>query len=264
MVGHIFIVVVCCKRLRKISHSDSNCRFRNRIVYLGGHERRQCYAGRFRTQCDRCAQTFHAGNVHPSVVRSRMGSSFCDAFHLLEGITTGSFNYGKRGKEMKKHVAISMLVSVLLAAANAVESKPKHVFIRDSACDGQVSSTMMAALRQEIRASAGYQLATSLSDTGGHDVVITVYVVCVEGTLPTNSEHVVSMATIFGTGTCTFGSCNVTSNESSMGAWLCSGHQGSSCGKDIYTTLDQYMSKDGGRIFDDLSKERIKSMGVQP
>ena len=165
---------------------------------------------------------------------------------------------------MKKHVASVMLIFTLWTAAHAVEAKPKHVFIKDSACDGQVSASMMASLRQEIRASAGYQLATSLTDTGGHDVVITIYAVCVEGTLRPNSEHVVSVATIFGTGTCTFGSCNVTSNESSMGAWLCSGAQGSSCGKDIYTTLDQYMSKEGGRIFDDLSKERIKLMGVQP
>ena len=166
---------------------------------------------------------------------------------------------------MKKHVAVATLVFTLLAAANAVESKPKHVFIKDSACDGQLSSSMMASLRQEIRASAGYQLAASLDDTGGKDVVITLYAVCLETTLPhSNSEHVVSLSTIFGTGTCTFGNCTVSSNESSLGAWLCSGNQGSSCGKDIYATLDQYMSKEGGRLFDNLSKERIKSLGVQP
>jgi hypothetical protein len=163
---------------------------------------------------------------------------------------------------MKRHVAVTMLVFTLWTAACAVEANPKHVFIKDSGCDGQLSSSIMAALRQEIRASAGYQLATSLEDSGGLEVVVTIYAVCLESTLPSNSEHMASVASIFGTGTCTFGSCHVTSNESSLEVHLCSGHQASNCGKDFHTSLDQYMSKDGGTIFDHLSKERMKTLGA--
>lgn len=52
------------------------------------------------------------------------------------------------------------------AAANAVENKPKHVFVRSS-CKEPLSMEVVASFRHEIRASAGYQLSDSLNDDGG-------------------------------------------------------------------------------------------------
>lgn len=154
-------------------------------------------------------------------------------------------------------VVLGLLLASL--AANAVD-KPKYVFVKDS-CTGLLGAEVLTFFRQEIRASAGYQLATSLTDDGGYDVVVTVYITCVESTLPTTSERVVSMASIFGTGTCTGGSCAVSSNEPTVGAALCSGKSGARCGRDLYVSLDGYMSKEGGRIFRQLSESRKRVLG---
>jgi len=159
---------------------------------------------------------------------------------------------------VRKFLLILAFVSTSLVA-NAVESKPMHVFIKAS-CGGLLGSEILASLRQEIRASAGYQLATSLTDDGGYMVVITVNLTCVESTLPT-SERVVSIASIFGAGTCTFGSCHMASNESTLGASLCSGKSGSGCGRDLYASLDEYMSREGGAMFRELSEDRKKALG---
>ena len=159
---------------------------------------------------------------------------------------------------MRHFLLIAGLVSITLVAS-AVESKPKHVFIKDS-CGGPLGSEVVASLRQEIRASAGYQLASSLNDDGGYKVVITINVTCVESTLPT-SERVVSIASIFGTGNCTFDSCSMASNESTLGASLCSGRSGAGCGKDLYVSLGDYMSREGGYIFLHLSEDRKKVLG---
>lgn len=152
------------------------------------------------------------------------------------------------------------MFGLLLAslAANAVD-KPKHVFIKGD-CAGPLGAEIVTSLRQEIRASAGYQLATSLTDDGGYDVIITIYIECAESTLPT-SKPIVSVASIFGTGTCTVGSCSISSNEHSLEAALCSGNNGVKCGKDLYVSLDEYMSKDGGEIFRLLSEGRKKALG---
>ena len=114
-------------------------------------------------------------------------------------------------------------------------------------------------LRQEIRASAGYQLATSLTDDGGYDVVVTAYISCVESMIV--GERVASVASIFGTGTCTGDSCSVSSNEPTLQALLCSGRKGVQCGSDIYVSLDQYMSNEGGYIFRELSGSRKRVLG---
>lgn len=162
---------------------------------------------------------------------------------------------------MKKHVFLLLLLLALFIdvyGANAVEPNPKHVFIR-SDCSGPLGSEIVASLREQIRESAGYQLATSLTDDGGYYVVLTIYLECLESALP-SSERIVSIASIFGTGTCTFDSCHVTSNESTLEASLCSGKSGAACGKDLYVSLDEYMSKNGGYVFHTLSEGRKKAL----
>lgn len=145
------------------------------------------------------------------------------------------------------------------ALAGAVENSPKHIFIK-SDCSGPLGSEIVTSLRDQIRASPGYQLAASLTDDGGYDVVLSVYIECTESTLP-SSERIVSVASIFGTGTCTFGNCHISSNESTLRSAICSGKSGVSCGKDLYVSLDEYMDKDGGYIFRELSAGRKKALG---
>jgi hypothetical protein len=162
-------------------------------------------------------------------------------------------------RESIKVAAIAVILIFSSIACGAVD-KPKHIFIRDF-CTGPLGSEIMSSFRQEIRASAGYELAASLADHGGDEVVITVYVTCTESRLPT-SERVVSVGSIFGTGTCSAAdSCHINSNESTLGALLCSGKSGTGCGKDLYVSMDDYMSKEGGEIFRYLSEGRKKALG---
>jgi hypothetical protein len=164
----------------------------------------------------------------------------------------------KGGSPVKRALTIAALLLSTLTA-HAVESNPKHVFIHtDPSCNGQLGSQIMSSFREAIRASAGYQIATNMRDDGGYGLVITVYVVCSETTLPANRERIISMASIFGTGVCLGPSdCHVTSNEAGLQTQLCSGSSGRACGADLLTGLDQYMSQDGGSIFDSLSKEKV-------
>jgi hypothetical protein len=152
-------------------------------------------------------------------------------------------------------VFVALLFTV---AAHAVEAKPKHVFVKAD-CSGPLGSQIVTSLRDSIRASPGYQLATSLEDDGGLNAIITVFIECSESTLPTG-ERIVSIASIFGTGGCALGSCSITSNESTLQASLCSGKGGEGCGKDIYTVLDEYMTSEGGALFNWESEKRQKAL----
>jgi hypothetical protein len=158
---------------------------------------------------------------------------------------------------IRTHLTIFALILVSLAA-NAVESKPKHVFVKSS-CKERLGMEVLASFRQEIRASAGYQLAKSLDDDGGYDVVITVDIVC--GEAEVSSVRMASVASLFGTGTCTFGTCSITPNQLTLQAQFCGESQGSKCGKEIFVSLDEYMSGEGGDIFRNLSEARKKALG---
>jgi hypothetical protein len=157
----------------------------------------------------------------------------------------------------RRHLTIFALILVSLAA-NAVENKPKRVFVTSS-CKEPLGMEVLSSFRQEIRASAGYQLANSLNDDGGHDAVITVDVVCGEAVIA--SVRMASVASLFGTGTCTFGTCSITPNQLTLQTQLCGENQGTRCGKALYVSLDEYMSKEGGSMFRELSEARKKALG---
>lgn len=158
---------------------------------------------------------------------------------------------------IRRHLTMLALILAALAA-NGVEDRPKHVFVKSS-CKEPLGMEVLASFRQEIRASAGYQLATSLSDDGGHNVVITVDIVCGEEAVA--SVRMASVASLFGTGTCAFGTCSITPNQLTLEARLCGESQGAMCGKSIFVSLDEYMSRDGGHMFRELSEARKKALG---
>jgi hypothetical protein len=159
---------------------------------------------------------------------------------------------------ISRHLTIFALILVSLVA-NAVENKPKHVFVKSS-CKEPLGMEVLASCRQGIRASAGYQLAKSLDDDGGYQVVVTVDIVC--GEAEVSSARMASVASLFGTGTCTFGTCSVTPNQLTLQAQFCGESQGPRCGKEIFVSLDEYMSGEGGDMFRELSEARKKSLGA--
>jgi hypothetical protein len=160
---------------------------------------------------------------------------------------------------MMKHLVLFGLLCIP-SMVKAVVDKPKHVFVISHHCDEPLGSKLLTVFREEIRASHGYQLATAMTDDGGYDVVITLSVVCTENSLPT-SEKVVSIAVIVGTGTCTADRCTILPDVTTLLSLLCSGNKGADCGKDLYSFLDDYMSGEGGRSFQQLSDARRKVLG---
>jgi hypothetical protein len=159
-----------------------------------------------------------------------------------------------RHRSLKWSGMLTMLALVFCVSADATQTSRKHVFIKDTDCDGPLSSIVLTSLKQQIKASTKYQLADSLEDTGGLGVVIAVYVTCTDAVLR-NSEQIASLATIFGFATCNAGRCHVATDEGSLGVFLCSGKSGVGSGSDIYGALSEYMSTDGDLIFNSLSEE---------
>ena len=139
---------------------------------------------------------------------------------------------------MKRSILMLLLLSASLAG-HAVET-PKHVFIKAS-CNGTIPAAMLAAFREEIRASNGYQLAASLTDDGGLGTVLTVYMTCTEITGEGNSG-IAAIATIYGQGRCLFGSCHVSSNESTLRSVLCGSNNATECGRMLFRDFDNYSS----------------------
>jgi hypothetical protein len=58
------------------------------------------------------------------------------------------------------------LILVFGVSAHATQTGRKHVFIKDTDCNGPLSSIVLTLLKQQIRSARTYQLAASLEDTG--------------------------------------------------------------------------------------------------
>lgn len=135
---------------------------------------------------------------------------------------------------------LSTFVFSCLLLASAVPSyaleRPKNVFIVAS-CDGIIGSSVVSSLREEIRRSQGYQLATRLDDDGGRGVVLTIYISCTES----KTEGIAAVAKIYGQGRCVLG-CHVNSYEDTLGSLLCSSNVAVECGRRIFSDFDDYWS----------------------
>ncbi len=149
-------------------------------------------------------------------------------------------------------VLLGLFSSIPSATA---QERPQSVFI-ETRCSGSLSGEAIASLRDSIRQSSGYRLASAIDDDGGYKVVITLHIVCIEGKL-FGGEGIASFASTVGRAACTFGSCNETFDKDSLATFLCSGPEAKGCGKDLYSRMDEYMSGPGQVPFGMLSKARM-------
>jgi hypothetical protein len=134
--------------------------------------------------------------------------------------------------------SLVVLAGLLLASpllSRALE-RPKNVFIVAS-CDGNIGSAVVSSLREEIRRSQGYQLATRLDDDAGRGVVLTIYISCTES----RGAGMAAVAKIYGQGRCVLG-CHVNSYEETLGSLLCSADVAVECGRRIFRDFDDYWS----------------------
>jgi hypothetical protein len=134
-----------------------------------------------------------------------------------------------------KHLILA--VSLTLATlANAADAPKSSVFIK-AACDGKLSSAVIASLKGEIGNSQKYHLVPNLSDEGRMSEVITIQMVCSERT------EVAAIATTYGKGKCFPGAyCHGAVDGSSLKSALCDSNATAECGRTLFKTFDDYAS----------------------
>ena len=130
---------------------------------------------------------------------------------------------------------VLILLSIPSLAVSAAES-PRPVFIR-AACDGKVSSIVLSSLREEIRTSREYELASTLDDNGRMDEVHTIYMSCTE------RKAVAAVATNYGLARCLSGTnCHSIVDGSSIRSDLCDASAAEECGRALFKAFDDYIS----------------------
>jgi hypothetical protein len=135
-----------------------------------------------------------------------------------------------------KCLILSVVVTLATVPASAGENARSSVFVR-SACDGKISTAVIASFKTEIEASPKYHSVPNLTDEGRMGEVLTIEVVC------SGRPDVVAIATAFGKGKCFPGAyCHGVVDGSSLKASLCNSGLSVDCGQALFKTFDEYVS----------------------
>jgi hypothetical protein len=86
-------------------------------------------------------------------------------------------------------LTLSLLATM---AANAADTPKSSVAIHTAACDGKLSSSAIASLKEQISTSPKYRVVPNLSDEGRMGVVLTIIIACTE------RSDVAAVATTYG------------------------------------------------------------------
>jgi hypothetical protein len=131
-------------------------------------------------------------------------------------------------------LVLTLLFILASLTANAADT-PKSVFVKAN-CLGNISSTVLASLKEEIGNSQKYRLSRTLADEGGTDVVLTINMHCVE------RNGVVAVAIAFGRAKCfSATNCHLAVDGSSIRSELCDANA-AECGRTLFKAFNLYMS----------------------
>jgi len=132
-----------------------------------------------------------------------------------------------------------MLVSL---SANAADGAAP-VFVH-ATCGGKISDEVLSSLREAIRTSEKYQLASKLDNGGRMDIVLTVYMSCTE------RDDVAAIATSYGFAKC-YGekNCHLSVDGHSIKSTLCDAKAATECGRGLFKAFDDYMNGPNGATF---------------
>ncbi len=136
-------------------------------------------------------------------------------------------------------IPLFMLVSLPANAADA----PTSVFVH-AACDGKISDEVLSSLREGIRTSRKYQLASKLDDGGHMGIVLTIYMSCTE------RNDVAAVATSYGFAKC-YGekNCHLSIDGRSIKSTLCDAKTATECGRGLFKAFDDYLNSPNGATF---------------
>jgi hypothetical protein len=139
-----------------------------------------------------------------------------------------------------KHVILTLSFTLATLAANAADSPKSSVFIH-AACEGKLSSAVVASLKEQISASPKYHLVPNLTDEGRLGVVLTLSMSCTERT------DVVAVATTYGKAKCFAGAyCHEAVDGRSLKSALCDSNAIVECGRALFKAFDDYASTPNG------------------
>jgi hypothetical protein len=133
---------------------------------------------------------------------------------------------------VKHFILVTLVTSISFLAQAQTSLKP--LFVR-AKCDGKLSSTVLSALKDAVRASQKYELVDSLNDNGRLDTVQTIYLTCVE------NKDFTAVATQFGIAKCPSATvCHSVIDGLSLNAALCSASLSSDCGRALFKAFEAY------------------------
>ena len=128
-----------------------------------------------------------------------------------------------------------LMVTGSFASAQTSESQ-KPVFIRAN-CDGKTIA-VLGSLSNQMFASGKYVVIPTLDDHGKMDEVFEVYMHCAQ------RDDVVAIATSYGKGRClSVNKCGSVVDGSSIRSTLCDRRAIGECGKTLFTSFDEYVSR---------------------
>jgi hypothetical protein len=140
----------------------------------------------------------------------------------------------KRGIALDKYLFFFSLLSLVSTACNA--QSPSSVFVK-TACDGKISSALLASLRDAISNSQKYRLMRTLADDGQMDIVLTINMHCTE------RNNSAAVATVFGKAKClSTTNCHLAIDGSSLKSSLCDADVAAECGRTLFKLFDDYVS----------------------
>jgi hypothetical protein len=131
------------------------------------------------------------------------------------------------------YLKLVLLLTLTSTVATAGTLRP--IFIRAS-CEGKSSSAALSSLKEEITASQKYELARSLYDEGRMDIVLMIYMSCVE------RHDVIAVATNYGLAKCySEHNCHLSVDGNSIRSTLCDTSV-AECGHMLFNALNDYLS----------------------
>ncbi len=99
-------------------------------------------------------------------------------------------------------------------------------------------------MREGLRTSQKYQLASKLDNGGRMDVVLTIYMSCTE------RNDVAAVATSYGLAKC-YGekNCHLSVDGHSIKSTLCEAKAATECGRSLFKAFDDYMNSPNAATF---------------
>ena len=135
---------------------------------------------------------------------------------------------------LMNRLTLAAFFTVATLAASASDVPKSSVFVK-AACEGKLSSAVLATLKEEIGNSPKFHLVPNLTDEGRMGELLTIALACSE------RADVIAVATTYGKAKCFPGAyCHQAADGSSLKVSLCDSNAIAECGKALFKTFDDY------------------------